>query len=103
MRLYWLFSGRWRQLQAAAVKVDCRREVVEVSKASRRVFDPLDFRVDAFAGGIGDSMLQIRQDVRQVRSQRFGRLDNWFQPAVCGPAVPPLEMIPSRAFVPVFP
>ncbi len=48
---------------AAAVEIDGRDEVGHVAVAARRVFDPLDLRVDRLALGVGRPKLHVRQDV----------------------------------------
>ena len=46
------------------MEVDGVLEVVEVAEASGRVLDPLDLRIDAFAGGVGNAVLKVGEDVR---------------------------------------
>ncbi len=57
-------GGARAQVEVAAMEVNGSLEVVEVAEAASRVLHPLDLRVDAFAGGIGDSVLQVGEDVR---------------------------------------
>ena len=57
-------GGARAQVEVAAMEVNGSLEVVEIAEAASRVLHPLDLRVDAFAGGIGDSVLQVGVDLR---------------------------------------
>src|SRR5712664_4270470 len=57
----------WVEVEAAAVEVDRRLEVLPVAEAAGGVPDPLDLRVQAFGRRVGDPVAQVGEDVRQVR------------------------------------
>ena len=51
----------WVKIQAPAVELDRRLEVLGIAKAAGRLLDPLDDGVDALEPGIGQAMAQVRQ------------------------------------------
>lgn len=67
-------------VQATAVKIDRRFEVMLLSESPRRVLHPLDLSINRLAGRIGDALLQVRQDVRQSCLEGAGHFDTWLQP-----------------------
>ena len=48
--------GPRSQVQTSTVEIDRVDEVLFVAKSSSRIFHPLNFGVDGFAGGVGDRM-----------------------------------------------
>src|SRR5438046_7475345 len=55
----------WVEVEAAAVEVDRRLEVLPVAEAAGGVPDPLDLRVQAFGRRVGDPVAQVGEDVRR--------------------------------------
>src|ERR1017187_5026754 len=102
--LFWLFrlfSG-WRgEIQPAAVEVDGVDEVLFVAEATGRVLHPLDLGVDGFARGVGDAVLEVGDDVGEAAFQHAGHFLYRSQTAAHRPTVPPLEVLPRRAFIDV--
>jgi hypothetical protein len=68
-RLFRLFSGMGRQVEAAAVEVNGVDEVLFVAESPRRVLHPLDLGVERLAGRVGDPMAQIGDDVLEAPPQ----------------------------------
>jgi hypothetical protein len=56
------------------VEVNRINEVLFIAESSRRVFYPLDFGVDGFAGSIRDLMPQVGNDVLESPLQHGGDL-----------------------------
>ena len=81
----------WVEVQATAVEVDGRLEVLSVPVTAGRVADPLDFRVEAFGGRVGDAVAQVGEDVREVPLQHPRLLDHGLEPRVRRPEVPAAE------------
>src|SRR5881628_692724 len=81
----------WVEVEAGAVEVDCRLEVLPVAEAAGGVPDPLDLRVQALGRGVGDAVAQIGEDVRQVRLEHPRLLDHWLESGVRRPEVPAAE------------
>jgi hypothetical protein len=63
------------------VEVDCGGEVIEVAEASGTGFQPLDFGVQAFADGVGDTVFGIGLDVFQTTFEHLRFVDHRFQAA----------------------
>src|SRR5450755_2481725 len=61
--VYRLFSGCRSEIQASAMEVDGVDKVLFVAETSCGVLDPLDLGVDGFAGGVGDGVLEVSDDV----------------------------------------
>src|ERR1035437_1120124 len=61
-----LFSGCRGKIQAAAMEVDRVDEVLFVAEAAGRVLQPLDLGVDGFAGRVGDTVLEVGDDVGEA-------------------------------------
>jgi len=91
----WLRS----QFQPPAMEVDGVDEVLLVPETAGRILHPLNLRVDRLAGGIGDSMSQVRDDVLEAPLHHPRRFDHRLEPAPCGPAVPPTEVLSGRPCV----
>src|SRR5271157_5008218 len=85
-----LFSGCWGEVQGAAVEVDRMDEVLFVAEAAGRVLHPLDLGVDGLASRVGEAAFE-----------HAGDFDHGTQTAAHRPTVPPLEMLPRRAFIDV--
>jgi len=85
------------------VEENCRAEVLQVAEAPRRVLDPLDLGVDPFRDGVCDPMLEIGEDVGQVRLEHPRHLLDGFQARADGPAIPPLEEALRRPSIDVLP
>src|SRR5579863_9811623 len=100
-RLFRLFSGGRGEIQPTAVEVDRIDEVLFVAEAPGRVLHPLDLGVDRLAGRIGDPVLQVGDDVLEAPFEHAGHFDHGGQTAAHRPLVPPLEVLPRRAFVDV--
>src|SRR5205814_5042829 len=66
----------WVEVEAAAVEVDRRLEVLPVAEAAGGVPDPLDRRVQPFGRRVGDPVAQVGEDVRQVRLEHPRLLDH---------------------------
>src|SRR5439155_13254513 len=49
----------WVQVEAAAMEVDRGLEVLAVAEAAGSVPDPLDLRVQALGGGVGDPVAKV--------------------------------------------
>src|SRR5690348_12664744 len=49
-----LFSGRRIEIQTSTVEVDRMDEVLFIPESAGCVLDPLDLRIERFAGGIGN-------------------------------------------------
>src|SRR5947199_379011 len=81
----------WVEVEAAAVEVDRRLEVLPVAEAAGGVPDPLDLRVQAFGRRVGDPVAQVGEDVRQVRLEHPRLLDHGLEPRVGRPEVPVAE------------
>src|SRR5436309_3636626 len=81
----------WVEVEAAAVEVDRRLEVLPVAEAAGGVPDPLDLRVQAFGRRVGDPEAQVGEDVRQVRLEHPRLLDHGLEPRVGRPEVPVAE------------
>ena len=94
--------GDREEVEAGAMKIDGGNEVGFVAETAGGVFDPLNLRVDGFAGGIGDAVVQIGDDVFKAALDEFGFLPHRLQAAARGPVVPPVEVFASRAFIKVF-
>src|SRR6266567_484685 len=72
----------WVKIQAAAVEVDRRLEVLGVAEAARGLLDPLDDGVDTLEPGVGEVMAQVGQQVRQVTLDELGDRRHGLEPAV---------------------
>src|SRR5579863_1847925 len=96
-----LFSGFRSQVKATAVEVDCVNEVLLVPETSCCVLDPLDLGIDRFAGGVGDAVPQVRDDVLEPPFEHPCHLDHRLQPTPHCPVVPPTEVLSGRTFVDV--
>src|SRR5579859_5313558 len=96
-----LFSGFRGQVETTAVEVDGVYEVMPVAEASRRVLHPLDFGIDRFAAGVGNSVSQIRDDVLEATLEHSRYFDHRPEPASYSPSMPPAEMLPRWSFVDV--
>ena len=97
---FWLLSGCRCQFQTSAVEVNRINEVLFIAESSRRVFYPLDFGVDGFAGSIRDLMPQVGNDVLEAALQHRGHVLHGLQSATHRPLIPPLKMFAGRLFVP---
>jgi len=62
-------------VEAAAVEVDRRDEVLHAAVAPRHVLYPLDLRVDRLAPGVRHLQSHVRQDVLDPALEHFGNLD----------------------------
>src|SRR2546427_7401213 len=54
----------WVKVEAAAVEVDRGLEVLPVAEAAGGVPDPLDLRIQALGGRVGDPVAEVGEDVR---------------------------------------
>src|SRR5206468_11749583 len=81
----------WVEVEAAAVEVDRRLEVLPVAEAAGGVTDPLDLRVQALGRRVGDPVAQVGEDVRQVRLEHARLLDHGLEPRVGRAEVPVAE------------
>src|SRR5712691_11163160 len=81
LRRFRLFSGGGGQVQPAAVEVNGMNEVLLVTESASSVLDPLDLGIDGFTGGIGDSMLEISDDVGESALEHARHLDHRLQTA----------------------
>lgn len=77
------------------MEVDGRLEMLNVPEAARHPLDLLYLAVESLAHHVGNRKLVIDQDVIDVSANRFCRLTNRLQPAVCRPEVPPLPEFPA--------
>src|SRR5437016_7610085 len=80
-----LFSGCRGEIQPAAVEVDRVDEVMFVAEAAGRVLHPLDLGVDGFAGGVGDTVLEVCDDVGEAAFEHAGDFLHWSQTAAHRP------------------
>ena len=78
------------------MKIDCCFEVLLVSKSPRGVLHPLDLSVNRLTCRIGDTVLQIRQNISESSFQGTGYFDNRLQAAVRRPVVPPSPISPAE-------
>src|SRR5438045_9671081 len=91
-RLFRLLSGCRGEIQAAAMEVDRVDEVLFVAEAAGRVLHPLELGVDGFAGGVGDTVLEIGDDVGGAALEHAGHCLDRRPSAACPPTVPRLEV-----------
>src|SRR5437879_3932271 len=89
------------EIQPAAVEVDRVDEVLLVAEAAGRVLHPLDLGVDGFASRVGDAVLEVGDDVGETAFEHAGHGFHRTQTTAHRPTVPPLEVLPRRAFIDV--
>src|SRR6266571_7617658 len=100
-RRFRLFSGCRGKIQPAAVEVNRVNEVLFVAEAASRVLHPLDLGVEGFAGGVGDAVLEVGDDVFEAAFEHAGDFLHRTEAAAYCPTVPPPEVLPRWTFVDV--
>src|SRR5206468_2857611 len=90
-KLMVLPASVWVKVEAAAVEVDRGLEVLPVAEAAGGVPDPLDLRIQALGGRVGDPVAEVGEDVREVRLEHARLLDHGRQARVRRPEVPVAE------------
>src|SRR5438093_805216 len=93
----------WVKVEAAAVEVDRGLEVLPVAEAAGGVPDPLDLRIQALGGRVGDPVAEVGEDVREVRLEHPRLLDLGRQARVRRPEVPVAEELAGGPDVAVLP
>src|SRR5206468_5398106 len=93
----------WVKVEAAAVEVDRGLEVLPVAEAAGGVPDPLDLRIQALGGRVGDPVAEVGEDVREVRLEHARLLDHGRQARVRRPEVPVAEELAGGPDVAVLP
>src|SRR5213593_2202452 len=93
----------WVKVEAAAVEVDRGLEVLPVAEAAGGVPDPLDLRIQALGGRVGDPVAEVGEDVREVRLEHPRLLDHGRQARVRRPEVPVAEELAGGPDVAVLP
>jgi hypothetical protein len=78
------------------MEIDGGFEIHPITEATGRIFDPLDFGVDAFTGGVGYGMFQISQDIGPMDFQHPGFFDDGFQATMRCPTIPPIKVVTCR-------
>ena len=91
-----LFKGAlpafvWVEIQASTVEVDRRLEVLDIAKAPSGLLHPLDSGVHGFEAGVGNMVLQVGQDIREVVTDEPGHLRHGPEAAMGGPPEPTRE------------
>src|SRR5437667_4856223 len=103
-RDYWVLPASvWVKVEAAAVEVDRGLEVLPVAEAAGGVPDPLDLRIQALGGRVGDPVAEVGEDVREVRLEHPRLLDHGRQARVRRPEVPVAEELAGGPDVAVLP
>src|SRR5262249_9535470 len=77
------------------MEVDRSLVVLAIAEAAGHFFHRLDLAVQSFGGSIGETMLEVGQDVVQV-SVQGGRLHHWSQSGMGGPEIPASEVVRRR-------
>ena len=83
------------------MKVDSSNEVVHVAETSSRILHPLDSCVNRLTGGIGNPMLQIRDDIGEATLEHFGHFHHGLESTANGPLIPPSEVFAGWFFIDV--
>ena len=78
------------------MKIDRDLEALLVPESVRRLLDRLDLGVQPFAGGIGDRMRDIGQDIGQMALDQMGNLPHRLEAAMGGPPEPAFPEVPGR-------
>lgn len=76
------------------MKIDGGDEVGLAAEAAGGVLDALDLGVERLAGGVGDGMPEIGDDVVEAAAKHAGLFDHGFQAGTDGPVMPPIEVFP---------
>ena len=74
-------------------------EVLFVAAAAGPLLQPLDFRVDRFAGCVRDPVQQVRHDVLESSLEHARRFDDRFQPAASCPVPAPAVVCAARPLI----
>src|SRR5438094_8473893 len=78
----------WVEIEATAVEVDRRLEVVAIAETVGHLLEGLDLAGDALAHGVGDAMPEVSQHVGQMPLDHPRHLEDRLQPGARRPAVP---------------
>jgi len=84
--------GTGVKVSSAAMEVDSDFKMFSVPKATGHFLDCLDSRVKSFTHRIGDSMLQVSQNIPQVFTKHPSHLLDGLQPGTNSPGIPGLKV-----------
>jgi hypothetical protein len=85
------------KVQAATMEVDSNFKMFSVPKAAGHFLDGLDGRINSFTYRIGDSMLQVSQNITQVFTKHPSHLLDRVQPGTNSPGIPGLKVFGGPA------
>ena len=91
------------EVKLSTVEEDSYSVVLKVTEASGICFEGLNAAVETFADGVGNVMLEVRQNVRKPVLDHLGNLHHRLQTAATGPGIPTLKIGPGAARVAVRP
>lgn len=83
-----LLETLWVKFEGAAVEVDGAAEAFAAAEAAGGVLDPLDFRVERLAGGVGDRPLAVVQQNTKAAFEGVGQAEDRTQLRSARPTKP---------------
>ena len=96
-------DSRRHQVELSTVEEDTCAIVFKSTESPCLGLDRLDAAVEAFAHGIGNAVAKVSQGIFEVSLEHLGYLDDRFELAARGPAIPAIEKLSGVARITIFP
>ena len=75
------------------MEIDSLPVMLTITIATGHLLQHLDLAVDDFTDGVGDSVFEVGQDIRQMSFQGLSCLHYGCQPRMSSPKVPSLKIL----------